>query len=392
MIHKKGARSKGNLLIIFIMLVGLSLMVFSLTTVVITRVKESGTKASEHKAFYVAEAGLNKAIWYLIAPTAIGGKGRDWRGSLVEGFGPGTYSITVQDTAVPTEVLIISVGDVDGIHRTVVQLVDMESFNAAFDYAIFCGNSGMSPSGSVNISGDVFINGNTDMGGSSAVSDGDVYHPDGYGVVGNADDGGSLDPEPTMPALDTSYYDTEISAAEGVAAGDRSYVNLDLGGSTVYVNGDVTISGNGSIAGPGILVVAGELNITGSPVSDGSSIIIISKGATEISGGPDLPNISFYSRGDFKATGTANIGVGSLITSGDLRFSGSMDFRGIIYALGAAKLTGDANIFGSLVVGTFDGLTGNVHITYDPSVFGVTPPGGLEQGAPRPIKGTWEEL
>jgi len=381
---------KGNILIVFIMLVGLSFMVFSIITVITTSVKDSGIRTSESQAFYVAEAGLNKAIWYLATPVAYGGKGSGWRGTATEYFAQGNYNISVQNTVVQGEVLIISVGSVKGVHKTIIQLVNTESFPAAFKYAIYCGNSGLSPTGDINISGDLFVNGNTTMVGNSSVTNGKVYHTEAYSVSGNAADGGVPIPIPLMPALDSSYYNGLIATAANVATGSRTYTNLNLNSGIVYVNGDVTITGTGSITGPGIVVATGQIKITGTPVSDGSKILFVSNGATEISGGAVLPNSTFYSTGDFKASGTTAVNVGSVITAADIKMTGSMDFTGLIYCSGTARLSGSPRISGSLVTNSFDKLTGAVRITYDPRALKV-PPIGIERGKPNPIKGSWEE-
>ena len=203
-------KNKGNILVVFIMLVGLSFMVFSVATVITTHVRQSGTKTSEAQAFYAAEAGLNKALWYLRIPVSGGGKGSDWRGATTEVFSRGSYQITVQDTAIPSEVSIISTGEVLGASKTITQHASIEeTFPAAFNYAVYCNNN-LEVRGNAEISGDLFVNGNTAFTSNAELENGVVYHPEGYSVSG-APDGGTPDPIPTMPGLDTSYYDNQIT-------------------------------------------------------------------------------------------------------------------------------------------------------------------------------------
>ncbi|MFC1559548.1 hypothetical protein ACFL4F_00405 [Candidatus Margulisiibacteriota bacterium] len=383
---------KGNILIIFIMLLGLSFMVFSISTVVTTRVREAMFRTAESQAFYIAEAGLNKAIWYLVVPVSLGGKGRDWRGSTTEAFSGGSYSVTVQDAAVFGEVFLTSTGEVGELSRTITQLVDTETFPAAFDYAMFSGNYDFTIEGKASISGDIFANGSISLTGTAQLINGEAYHSEGYAVSGNATDGGTPDPVPAMPSMDTTYYDGQISIAEGIAPADQSYVSLNLNGGIVYINGDADISGSGVITGPGTFVCTGKLMISGSPVSDGSAIVFISKGDIEIAGNASLPNSSFYARENMVTTGNVNIQIGTMLASGDFLIDGSVDFRGAVYCANVLTVSGNPIVSGSLVANRFEGIGGGISITYDPSMLPSAPPAGLEKGDPEPIKGTWEEL
>ena len=148
-------KSKGSILIVFIMLIGLSFLVFSAATVVTTHVRQSGIKTSDTQAFYAAESGLSKAMWYLGTSVLDGGKGIDWRGTTAESFSKGNYEVTVQDIPVVSEVLIISTGEVFGIKKTITQHVNIEgSLPDAFDHSIFS-NSGFNASGNAKFSGDI---------------------------------------------------------------------------------------------------------------------------------------------------------------------------------------------------------------------------------------------
>lgn len=63
------------------------------------QIKASGHDMASSKALWLAEAGLQKAIWYLKTPTTIvGGKGEDWIEpfGITEGLGDGNYVMVVE--------------------------------------------------------------------------------------------------------------------------------------------------------------------------------------------------------------------------------------------------------------------------------------------------------
>jgi len=385
-------KNKGNVLLVFIMLVGLSMIIFTVISMISMRIRESGINTADSQAFYLAEAGLNKAVWYLGTPSGQGGKGSDWRGAVIEAFGDGTYSVTVINTAVTSRVLMISTGEAKGSRKTVRQITAMESYPEAFDYSIFCGNSNLNVTGSSVINGDMYVNGNTSFVGDASLGNGEVYHAGGYAVTGNATDGGPLEPPPSMPNFSTTSYDENITAAEAVAPGNVTYTNLTLTGNTIYVNGNVTISGTGTITGTGTIVATGNILIPGSPTGVNSQVTFISKGTTDLSGSANLPQSTFYSRDSIKVTGNTDLQLGSLITSGNLEFTGNMQFSGMAYCAGEAKISGDINFEGSLVTNSFKHISGNPTITYNAEALPADIPPGFTGGDPSLLKGTWKEI
>ncbi len=58
-------KSKGNLLITFIVVVSLSALILIFIQLVAVRLTDSNSRVNEAQAFYIADAGLHKAIWYL---------------------------------------------------------------------------------------------------------------------------------------------------------------------------------------------------------------------------------------------------------------------------------------------------------------------------------------
>ena len=82
----------------FILVVAMVVIVGSVTIITTTGIRNISQRVEDQKALYIAEAGLNKAIWYLTNPPEEGGMGIDWRtGGITEEFGGGTYSMAVED-------------------------------------------------------------------------------------------------------------------------------------------------------------------------------------------------------------------------------------------------------------------------------------------------------
>jgi len=385
--------SKGNLLLTFIMVVALSVTIFAFLDFMVTRIRESGAKVAEIESFYVADAGLNKAIWYLgtLPPQ---GKGFAWRTSTPtwESFGGGRYNITVSDHATD-EVLIISTGEVGGALKTVSQVVGLGGMPSAFDYAVYCCR-GIDFSGSVKVSGDVYVSGNTTFGNNCSFTQGYVYHPSGTILSGGGTwiDGGQPSNVRTFPSFDHSYYENLIAAAHSVPASNKTYSNttINLNGQTIYVNGDVTISGNTTFNGSGVIVATGKINESGNTYAS-NAIKFVSKGELTVLGNAHTPCADYYSATDISASGNTFVEVGSMITKGPVRLSGNLNLSGTIYSeTGESSIFGDPVIRGAIVANSFSTFSGNANVYFDETKFPGSLPTGFAPSSVTVKKGTWK--
>jgi len=386
-------KNKGNLIVSFIMVVALSITVFAFLSYIGIRLRESGIRVSEIESFYVADAGVNKAIWYLGTPTGSGGKGFSWRvSSSYEAFGWGGFLLTVRDYAA-NEVQIISTGEVGGIMKTVSQVVGVGGLPEAFDYAIYC-NSGADYSGAVNVQGDVYMNGNTKFGADCSFTGGYVYHPAGTSLTGDGSwtDGGAMNPAPGFPVFDSSYYDNLITAAKSVPVGSQTYsgTTLNLNGSTIYVNGDVKISGNTTINGPGAIVATGKIDQSGNTYSS-SSPMFISGHALSVSGNTYTSGATYYSATEIDVSGDTRVDVGSVLSKGKVKLTGNLNLSGIIFAdTGATVVLGNPVIRGALVASKIDKFSGNANVVFDESKFPSNMPTGFTASTLTVKKGSWK--
>jgi len=374
------------------MVVSLSVTIFAFLSYIGIRLNESGVRVSEIESFYVADAGINKAIWYLGTPTGSGGKGISWRATgSYEAFGWGGFLLTVRDYAT-NEVQIISTGEVTGIMKTVSQVVTIGGLPAAFDYAVYC-NTGTAFSGNVNVEGDVYMNGNSSFGSNCRFTDGYVYHPAGTSLSGSGTwtDGGAVNPVPVFPVFDSSYYDNLITAAQGVPSGSQTYNNttLNLAGSTIYVNGDVTISGNTTINGPGTIVATGTIQQSGNTYSS-SSPKFISSGLLKVTGNTYTSGVTYYSATNIEASGNTRVDVGGMLTKGAVKLTGNLNLSGVVFAdSGASFISGNPVIRGALVANSFSTFSGNANVVFDESKFPSTMPTGFTASTLTVKKGSW---
>ena len=74
-----GGRVEGNIIITFILLITLAVIVSVFLYMISGNLRQLIFQSDDEKALYTAEAGMQKAIWYLKTSTANGGKGESWR-------------------------------------------------------------------------------------------------------------------------------------------------------------------------------------------------------------------------------------------------------------------------------------------------------------------------
>jgi cytoskeletal protein CcmA (bactofilin family) len=381
------SKKRGNILITFVLIMVLALVVFSLYFVISGRLRSATGGANYSKALYVAEAGIHKAIWNIITPVSQGGMGTGWRtAGLNELYGEGMYTMIVENTADPDEILVTSSAEVAGIVRKVQVKLVASSLPAAFDYALY-NNGNLNVGGSVTIKGDVFADGNITVNNPAKVS-GEVFVPEGNTISGSGQYtvGGELTDPPEMPFLNTSYYDGYITTAGLQPAGNLTLDNYNLNGQTIYVNGNVTIKG--TLTGTGRIVASGDIsfNNTTTPVS----VEYIAGNTLQLSGNSNISDCLLFSSNGMNITG--NPRVEGTILSSTITIAGTPSIFGIIYAWQVGVTLGTANIYGTLVNPTNQTITGNISIVYDPAYLPASPPPGMTAGGYSIVRGSWKEL
>ena len=163
-------------------------------------------------------------------------------------------------------------------------------------------------------------------------------------------------------------------------------------GGDINVKGSVTIHGgdSGSIVVPeaGMVSIQGAADVTGIPEPDGVLVQETGFAFEEVFGlteeqmkslstvytdpeanVPDPANGVTWVEGDAHYSASDWSGDGILVVTGDLRITGGT-FSGVIYAMGQVKVSGNAQLKGSMIsVGQSEhgeaDYTGNASITYD---------------------------
>ena len=121
----------------------------SLLAVTSNDIKLSALQRDSTKAFYIAESGIEKALWYLNT-TSEGGKGFGWRGTFNEGNTAEYYDVTVEtvqdETPISPEIIKISstgvvkpVGVKNSRKRTIEVKAKkgvLPSDNLSYEYAV----------------------------------------------------------------------------------------------------------------------------------------------------------------------------------------------------------------------------------------------------------------
>ena len=89
---------KGAVLILtFIIMIALTAIAVGFLYMISMQTKGSGYDISSNKALWIAEAGLQKAIWNLKTPSGSGGQGEDWATiGTAENIGDGSYTMVVE--------------------------------------------------------------------------------------------------------------------------------------------------------------------------------------------------------------------------------------------------------------------------------------------------------
>lgn len=90
-------RKNGAALILtFLIMVTTASVVIGFLLMISTQARETGSDAASSKALWLAEAGLQKAIWNLKTPLGSGGQGEDWETTgTTESLGDGNYTMLV---------------------------------------------------------------------------------------------------------------------------------------------------------------------------------------------------------------------------------------------------------------------------------------------------------
>lgn len=350
--NQKGMALITTLIFIFV------LVSFSVALLVMTsnESKLSTLHRESIRAFYLAETGVDKALWYLNTPIDQGGNGINWRtdetdppGPLTDGTEREYYEVTVEtddaSTGDPEIITIHSIGKVlgGGEYDKGTRIVEVKlekgvkpSEGAVYNFALmtFGEDSDLTLNGHVEIEGDIHSNG--DITGNGWDPEDDVDGHVTYTGEGHNVDGTNVKDTDTLEDFPTIDWDDYLENADYVYETDVAY---DIGGGEPligihYYKGDVTISDD--------LVIFGTIVVEG-------SITVKEK----------HPDITLLHTEDITLV---------MVASGDITLSGNVDVQGIIHSEGKITLNGNTTIDEGAILaedGVVNGKAAKTKIVYN---------------------------
>jgi len=383
-----------------ILLVVVALMITSLMNTTIQESNRAQSYYESKASFYVAEAGLQRALNAMNLDAAgnnPGMAGNGFNDELTGGMGlnnvalagQGTFTALIADnnddadqtTDVDNAVILTSTGTVDGINSTIEALIYLISTPAV-------------PSSALTTNGNVGISGNPDIAGAcgSAHSNGDFGISGSPSFTGQVSATGTYSnsggtnpahsdgqPEKEIPDLTASDYkgdaDYELRS-DGSVWANGILIHADAS-STPWEGWDYS-SPKWTMANPnpldGMLYIEGDAVISSSPGSPGSpwDVSVVATGNIEVSGNPTFSN--HMDPGD--PPEVQNI---FMLAGLDLKYNGNpaVTVTGLLYAHEHIDIAGNPDINGSVMSYWREGdpqlsgwvsqnmLSGNPTITYN---------------------------
>jgi len=384
--NQKGMALLTTLIFVFVLVT----FAVALLTMTSNDTKLSALQRDSTKAFFTADAGIDKALWYLNTPEDQGGKDKFlWRPGYPDPFIEGTsleyYEITIEDIGDTSSgeedtdrIQITSIGVVknpDGTvvgKRTVVVIAIIgisPTSDVSYDHAIFTDNNmtlngGISIAGSIHSNGDLTNNGTLDLINGSATAVGDIINMEEFGGTNE----GIIIQD--FPHIDFQHFkdlvNPDNSDEANVVEGIGKYYGKD---TAVVFNVEDTLEG--------IHFIDGDVKIQAS--LDFYNATIFATGTIDVIGSGDV---------DLHNT----ISPLALIAKGDITIGGSVHGAGVIQSEGTITINGNVNIEpGALyaIDGVLNGGGGTINVVYDTGLAGKPITG---TGVEIYVKASWQEI
>jgi len=351
-------------------------MVTALLVITSNDSKLSTLQRESTRAFYLAETGIEKSIWYLNS-SEDNPDGLYFEGDLHGGNTTDTefYDVTIGpiDLGPPEIQTLISTGKVvgGGEYNKGTRKIEVkvkkgikQSPNLTYDYAVLTeGNmtldGGVTFHGDIHSNSDLINNGKINMEYGSATATGNTNDPEL--CTDNQ-------PYQEFPHIYWDYYE------------DISKTQEDIDGHTYnnYYSGDVTFGASNTLYG--MHFIDGDVTIsTELIIHDGA---IFATGYIWVKGG--VGDV-FLDNGD-------NPNPLSLVAKDYIRVDGNVHGEGIIQTESTFTLNGNVNIQKGAIYaddGIFHGGGGAMNVYYDTDLADIVVPG---TGIPVWVKISWQEI
>jgi len=379
---QKGMALLTTLIFVFILVT----FAVALLTMTSNDTKLSTLQRDSTKAFYLADAGIEKALWYLNTPEDLGGEDIFfWRPTSADEFEEKVVSSleycqiiikpNIEDTSLIEEdadkIEITSIGIVKNESekvvgkRTVVVTAKIgisPSNNVSYDHAIFTDgnmtlNGGITISGSIHSNSDITANGDAvDLQNGIATA----FGATNIGIGGQ--------PIQDFPKIDWEYFESLAKLA------DEDLTDINEGH---YYGDNTSVIFNTTSSLKGIHFIDGDVKIQA--VLTLNNATIFATGTIDVIGSGDINLINSPS------TPLA------LIAKGDITIGGSVHGEGIIQTETTFTSNGNVNIEEGAICavdGVLNGGGGNINLVYGAGYAGMIVPG---TGVEVYIKTSWRE-
>lgn len=256
------------LILTFIFMVSLTVVTVAYLFLVTHDTRNVGAQLNNDKALYLADAGLNKAVWYLTHTAPDGSTDGTWRTIAYpagpgegltdprqESLGEGTYTMWVETSG--SDIMITARGTANRMERTIRETITLASgVPQAFNKVEYAG-------GNINyLNSGGTINGDLDAVGT-------LNNAGGMVIVGTVTEGSSV----AVPSVDMASY---AALADTTVSGNRTF-NPGTYGGIWYVDGKVTIKDdvtfNGTIIATGDIVLTNTDNFLSGPSSNYPALV-----------------------------------------------------------------------------------------------------------------------
>ena len=279
-------RKKGlALVIILIFILVLTIAAASFMLISSSDIRMTRSQNNSTKAFYIAEAGLNRALYALQKDLNSNPTNPSWADGTIDGIvcgpdtsnfytlyaptalGNGDYTVTLKNTANTTEIYVRATGTCSGNSRTIEAFVTAYNIGV-WNNAIFAGAG----TGGTLINGDVEVAGSVHILGNGLASTDFALNLSGGASITNNYDG--------MPAV----FTTRVPACPTTTFGGESVQSLSA--NLRVKNGLVGLGGTSSV---------GEANVAGNSYKETLDHVYVTDGYGGTKGSDSVYSDNGYS-------------------------------------------------------------------------------------------------
>jgi len=401
-------KQKGiSLVILMIMVVFVGIMVVGIHAFLAENIRLSSVEKYRARALYLAEAGLSDSFWELKYSEKLYGPPSQPYGEIdqrtvnfYDGTS-GTYSVPE-----PTDSIVCT-----GTYKGIVRKLKVGIDSLSIRYVFFAGSyNDFTFSRNSSVVGSTFVNGSVTVTTPTNIDTAQMklYLPPG--ATASYSGGGdflctTIDPPPSLPDLNTSYYDNLLSTASFYPAGDSNWTSNRSLPETVYVNGNLTIANNKSISTSGdssIVVVTGSITVN-QRVDFSDNITLIANSGISLDRNVDVGTTTGLS-GNLLFTKSSQISLGqgstingSIVSNNDLEIIRLSTINGLVYVKNSSDIKMSVTLNGCIWSSSFEGNTTEQQLTinWTPSYIpNPLPPGVTEPQSTTlvALQNSWKEL